>query len=115
MLPRLLIVLLISTCQFAGAAPKTKPAKPTKPDPIALAHEAAKDSLKDPDSARFRGDFVGKDGAVCGFVNAKNSYGGYDGFKRYIVTSDSVMIDGGESWRIDSRWYDFCAEFEPRP
>jgi hypothetical protein len=83
-----------------------------KVDPIKLAQERVKDVLKDPESARFRSEFVGRDGAVCGFVNSKNSYGGYSGFERYIVESDRVML-GGEPWKMDSHWQDVCSEFEP--
>lgn len=109
-----LAITLIAATVAAHAAPKAKPVQPAKPDPIALAHERVKDILKDPESARFRSEFVARDGAVCGFVNAKNSYGGYGGFKRYIVESDRVMLDNGddESWKMDSHWIDVCSEFE---
>jgi hypothetical protein len=81
---------------------------------IAQAHERVRDALKDPESARFKSDFIGKEGAVCGLVNAKNSYGGYGGFERYIVTADRVQLDGDEQWKMDSKWEDLCADFEPR-
>jgi hypothetical protein len=49
----------------------------------------AKD-LKDPESARFGDSFraVESSGAiiVCGYVNAKNSYGGYIGEKPFIAS-----------------------------
>jgi hypothetical protein len=98
----------------AQAAPKATRATPPRPDTIALARERVKDALKDPESARFKGEFVGKDGAVCGLVNARNSYGGYGGFERYIVTAERVQLDGDEQWKVDSRWEDVCADFEPR-
>ncbi|RKL15377.1 hypothetical protein BFJ72_g15351 [Fusarium proliferatum] len=44
--------------------------------------------LKDPDSARFRNVRLKAyfDGAVvCGEVNAKNSYGGYGGFTKFVA------------------------------
>ncbi|MGQ7140841.1 hypothetical protein ACUOA8_09325, partial [Escherichia sp. SS-MK2] len=47
-----------------------------------------KDSPKDPDSAKFESYFrdFGEDaGYVCGYVNAKNSYGAYTGKKPYYV------------------------------
>jgi len=107
------IIAIIFTAGTAQATPKAKPA--AKPDSIAVAHERVKDALKDPDSAKFRSEFVARDGAVCGFVNAKNSYGGYGGFRRYIVEPDRVMLDGDgdDSWKMDSHWYDVCSEFEP--
>ena len=77
----LIIALLAAACA-AQASPKARPKQPARLDPIAVAHERVKDVLKDPDSANFRTEFVARDGAVCGFVNAKNSYGGYGGFKR---------------------------------
>lgn len=51
--------------------------------------------LKDPDSAKFSNEFIvrgveDKDGfqplATCGFVNAKNSFGGYTGASRFVVS-----------------------------
>jgi hypothetical protein len=39
--------------------------------------------LKDPTSARFEGVVV-RAAAVCGFVNAKNSMGGYTGRKMFV-------------------------------
>lgn len=44
--------------------------------------------LKDPESARFGGMIGAKDRdgdiTVCGFVNAKNSYGGYSGMSPFV-------------------------------
>jgi len=112
---RALIIILMAVACAAQSAPKAKLKAAAKPDPVAAAHERVKDALKDPDSAKFRNEFVARDGAVCGFVNAKNSYGGYGGFRRYIVEPDRVMLDGDgdDSWKMDSHWYDVCSEFEP--
>lgn len=46
---------------------------------------AVKDQLKDPDSAKFKWPAPLKFGLYCGWVNAKNSYGGYTGFQPYMV------------------------------
>jgi hypothetical protein len=51
------------------------------------------DTLKDPESAKFKhlkaAEAVGMDGSVrvmvCGFVNGKNSYGGYTGYSAFTV------------------------------
>lgn len=40
--------------------------------------------MKDPDSTKFRSDRFTKSGWLCGELNAKNSMGGYVGFKRFI-------------------------------
>lgn len=50
------------------------------PDEVQAVTEALKARLKDPDSAKVSGVKVSADGkTACGFVNAKNSYGGYSG------------------------------------
>ncbi|MEM9995153.1 MAG: hypothetical protein AAGE79_13615 [Acinetobacter pittii] len=57
-----------------------------------------KNNLKDPDSAVFRNveAYFTRDGntVACGEVNAKNSYGGYTGFKWFIGTNNNVLFDG---------------------
>lgn len=52
------------------------------------AKKAVKGSLKDPESARFQSVRIASylsGSVVCGEVNAKNSYGGYTGFKRFMA------------------------------
>lgn len=69
------------------------------PGLIAQAHDSVAYTLKDPASATWRDEYVGKfmasKGAeaqggylVCGQYNAKNSYGGYVGFSTYAVLFD---------------------------
>lgn len=60
---------------------------------VAAAQVAVKKSLRDPDSARFRGGAVatadldnGKSNrVVCGYVNSKNGFGGYSGEQIWYV------------------------------
>jgi hypothetical protein len=56
---------------------------------VADAQRAVRAELKDPDSAKFRGIKLrkGDDGepyGYCGWVNYKNSYGGYTGENYFI-------------------------------
>src|SRR5690606_21122700 len=70
--------------------------------------------LKDGDSAEFSGLFVYRyQGApiVCGRVNAKNSFGGYGGYQRFIYAGESMpvvfeenMVDGD----FPLAWAKFC-------
>lgn len=54
-------------------------------------------NLKDADSAKFRNLTVSPDATIlCGEVNAKNSMGGYTGFKRFVVTGSSIVEIEGE-------------------
>ena len=62
--------------------------------------KAVKRSLKDPDSAKFDGVKVvsapnGK--VLCGFVNGKNSYGGYVGFKRFVASPHGTDLHSNDS------------------
>ncbi|MBK3463049.1 hypothetical protein [Pseudomonas haemolytica] len=53
-------------------------------------------ALKDPASAQFKDVRIADvTGAVCGQVNAKNSYGGYSGFARFAVSNGQATIDDG--------------------
>ncbi len=83
---------------------------------ISSAESAVSSILKDPSSGQFSGEFLikappGKDGyqnvSVCGFVNAKNSFGAYAGASRFVVSlvlndeqnilsATSAVIDDGK-------------------
>lgn len=68
-----------------------------------------RDSLVDPDSAKFRGLYFSKVHGLqymCGFVNARNSMGGYTGYRPfYAATAYSVIADGDvtevNAWTLD--------------
>ncbi len=57
-----------------------------------LAEQAVKARLKDPDSATFRGQVIGRSGIPCGEVNSKNSFGGYSGFTRYAASGGGTVF-----------------------
>ncbi len=69
---------------------------------IAETQSAVKESMKDPDSARFKDLRLGKteriDGSddpniVCGFVNGKNSMGGYVGFGIFAYDRSTKKVE----------------------
>ena len=53
-------------------------------------------AMNDPSSVQFKNEILVMNGnALCGEVNAKNGYGAYVGFKRFISSkTDGVEIDG---------------------
>lgn len=53
--------------------------------------ELVKAQLKDPDSAKFKGIKPMGEKGFCGWVNAKNGYGGYTGFAVFYVSSDGKV------------------------
>lgn len=59
---------------------------------FAKAEGAVRDVLVDPDSAKFKSMSVSFEGNVCGMVNSKNRFGGYNGDVPFIVTPK------GEAW-----------------
>lgn len=74
-------------------------------DGINIALQNLTDSLKDPDSAKFRNvRMKAFDGmhVVCGEVNAKNSYGGYTGFKKFAAGPKESSIESSEISRHQS-------------
>lgn len=51
--------------------------------------------LKDPQSVQLRNEkWVSKDATLCGEINAKNSLGGYVGFKKFIATPSDFLLEG---------------------
>lgn len=72
------------------------------------AKHVIQEMLKDPESARFRRIYGAKGGvrkiAICGEVNAKNSYGGYTGYKPFMVFEDG---NEGFIWDSSATGYSF--------
>lgn len=68
-----------------------------------------KAKLKDPDSAQFR-NLQYTPPFVCGEVNAKNSFGGYNGFERFITgTRDATFLESEvPPGDMDKAWQKYC-------
>jgi hypothetical protein len=76
----------------------------------AAVEEAVKGQLKDPFSAKFKWpDYINEESRIyCGYVNAKNSYGGYIGYTMFYVfiarpegtisgKTEAVLMELGDS------------------
>ena len=71
----------------------------------AFAEVRMQKALKDPESARFRNITIEDQssfkpevaGIACGQVNAKNSFGGYTGFKSFMVVGGIPMEDSSSA------------------
>lgn len=87
----LLSALLLMATPAAG--------RPVTPAEQAAVKEAMVEHLKDAESARWRWPRLKKPsgGSYCVWVNAKNSYGGYTGFKPINMILVSLA---GESPRV---------------
>ena len=72
-----------------------------------------KTGMKDPDSAQFRHALAWRDGADsvvwCGEVNAKNAFGGYVGFRRYVfTTNDNEVAIEKSNFLFGVLWSSYC-------
>jgi hypothetical protein len=74
----------------------------------ARAHVRA--NIKDPGSAQFRNEFTARPGTYCGEVNAKNGFGGYAGFKRFITNERTLLVDDGSIPEFKRAWREFCMQ-----
>lgn len=84
----LAFTLLLAACQQDESAAK----------------KAVQAVLKDPASAQWKDVHAFATGTTCGLVNAKNSYGGYTGFRHFLVRDGRLYFseDELESIKISS-------------
>lgn len=108
------LTILASACSNSDSAQPDKKSSEAakKASYIALNQERIKGRLKDPESTQFRNVFVSNTSyisddtpMVCGEVNAKNSFGGYSGFERFVSHGsvqllETNMADG----EMDKTW-----------
>ena len=111
----LAVSMVIGAGSVYGADRKQKAeSKPVTPVVLSAAESTAveagvRNALKDPESSRFGEFAAGKDDKqttmVCGYVNAKNAFGGYVGASPFvggIVNDKFVPIKIG-STAVDAR------------
>jgi hypothetical protein len=96
------------------------PAKPDNPYAdefkqyawISSSEQSVKEKLRDPDSAEFRNVRFYSGAGVpvsCGEVNAKNGFGGYTGFERFVAMGpEMAYLDSEVAEGIGEVWNKFC-------
>lgn len=92
------LAVLITKCTRASGDPERKAANEAAMQEIKmqrLAREFVSKNLKDPGSAEFRNQ-----SRRCGEVNAKNSFGGYTGFRRFMAANENMVVFEGDG-RMD--------------
>ncbi len=78
-----------------------------KRNKISYAQDNVSKALKDPSSAIFSGGYISDSGAICGYVNGKNSFGAYTGNQRYAFFSGQTYVDDG-SKDFTNAWDKVC-------
>jgi hypothetical protein len=106
--------LIIAAILFAGCS-NSEPTEETKAFNYIGEHKMRiKAMLKDPGSAEFRKVFVSKSSGmpvVCGQVNAKNSFGGFSGYQRFISAGTTQALESAMGvGEMDKTWKLLCAE-----
>lgn len=98
------VVVFVTGCVSQPTTPTRPPVTWTRDAATADEKETAKAQvlkvLKDPDSARF-GEIWALNGTnghrtVCGYINARNSFGGYTGNKVFTTATGDALIEGSE-------------------
>ncbi|MGM1246674.1 hypothetical protein ACS0TO_04380 [Serratia marcescens] len=75
---------------------------------IVIARTAIRNMLKDPSSATFYSELIKNNGTVCGYVNAKNSFGAYSGNERYLYLNGNAHMNSNTG-EFNSLWVKYCS------
>ena len=106
LLPALTLMLALVACGKT-AAQKQREDHATL---TSLGEKYVKEKILEPAQAQFRNQFIGKGGAPCGEVNAKDAFGAYIGFQRYIsVARDlTLLAQDASPEEFEQQWQQLC-------
>ncbi len=93
-----IVLTIIYLGSLGATGRKVDPSVQAARDTRAAAQATIAAQLRDPDSARFTGVTLMKDGSVCGFVNSRNAFGGMTGNNPFVVTPREWSILGREGF-----------------
>ena len=76
-----------------------------------LGEKYVKEKILEPSQAQFRNQFIGKGGAPCGEVNAKDAFGGYIGYQRYISVARELTLLAQDvpPAEFEEQWQQLCS------
>jgi len=104
--------LVLALCAGLAACGKTEEEKRRDEEATLtrLAEKYVREKVREPDAALFRNQFIGKKGAPCGEVNAKDAFGAYIGYQRYIsVARDlTLMAQDVAPAEFEASWSQMC-------
>ncbi len=80
---------------------------------VAAAKAVVTQDLKDPESVKFKGLGIYQSASglnfLCGEMNAKNSYGAYTGYVRFVSAIEGLkVIDSPDSEMLNLLWPQWC-------
>jgi hypothetical protein len=102
----LLVLLAIAACGETPAQKKHREATVL----TAMGEKYVKEKIREPASAQFRNQFIGKGGAPCGEVNAKDAFGAYMGYQRYISVARELTMLAQDlpPDEFEESWQEMC-------
>jgi hypothetical protein len=102
----LLVLLAIAACGETPAQKKHREATVL----IAMGEKYVKEKIREPALAQFRNQFIGKGGAPCGEVNAKDAFGAYMGYQRYISVARELTMLAQDlpPDEFEESWQELC-------
>ncbi|MBD1224936.1 hypothetical protein IC789_09150 [Acinetobacter seifertii] len=85
---KILLIALFSSLLFGCAKTKEEKLQEERNKLDVMVQQLVRNALKDGDSAKFRNQWE-----LCGEVNAKNSFGAYTGFQRFIASKEKIYFE----------------------
>ena len=106
----LILAVLLGVCLAACGKSAEDKRREDAATLTSLGEKYVKEKVLDPASAQFRNQIIGKQGATCGEVNAKDAFGAYIGFQRYIsVARDlTLLAQDVTPAEFDASWQQLC-------
>ena len=114
----LLVILLVRQPALPSgsqARDEAKTPRVSEFDQIYMGKQSVLKKLRDPKSAEFSDIRLGPvqsertgGGAVCGYVNSKNGFGGYSGRERFLAVGDLAYLESGTANGFDGIWERLC-------
>jgi hypothetical protein len=104
--------LVLALCVSLGACGESEAEKRREEavNLTRLGEKYVREKVREPQAALFRNQFIGKTGAPCGEVNAKDAFGAYIGYQRYIsVARDlTLMAQDVAPAEFEASWTQLC-------
>lgn len=104
--------LAVALCVGLSACGKTDEEKRQEQTAnlIRLGEKYVREKVREPQAALFRNQFVGKTGAPCGEVNAKDAFGAYIGYQRYISVARDLTLMAADvaPAEFEASWSQLC-------
>jgi hypothetical protein len=105
------VAFFVLTAVLSSCLPGDEADGPSDTRRIVDAEHAIKAKLRDPSSARFDGQRVSRrsgNPVVCGYVNAKNGFGGMSGRTRFIAGGALAMTEDEDREAFPLAWAKLC-------